>query len=191
MIIKSLFNNTKFGKIELDFINSTSLSLRFTALSSFILLLGIGSIVMVWQLRSQVQSNIKQTNAMLTQASPELKQSKAPIAEASPPISAEQVNHIKVISDLLVTPWEALFDSLEQANNKDIALIQVQPDSKKKQLNLIGEGRNLAAVLVYIDQLESQQALKQVYLLKHVVSDTQKEKPVRFTVHATWEHAAL
>ncbi len=106
-------------------------------------------------------------------------------------ISLEQIKETQLVVNTLSMPWSDLLNGIEKASLEDVALLSLQPDSKKQQVVLTGEAKNLPAVLAYIDRLESQTMLEKVYLQKHGVSETDNDRPVQFTIVAIWQTGLL
>lgn len=107
------------------------------------------------------------------------------------PISPKQIKDTQLVVNTLSMPWNELLNGVEKSSLDDVALLSLQPDGKKQQLVLTGEAKNLPAVLAYIDRLENQPMLEKAYLQKHGVSETDKEKPVQFTILAVWQTGLL
>lgn len=89
----------------------------------------------------------------------------------------------------LSQPWDRLFRAVETVGNKDVALLTIEPDAKKRLLQISGEARNLAAMLAYVRLLEQQTALTDVYLQNHHIQQQDADKPVRFSLAASWRAA--
>jgi len=87
----------------------------------------------------------------------------------------------------LSVPWDALFEAVEAAGDKDVTLISMEPDVEKQGARIIGEAKNIAAVLNYMRQLGKQPVLHDITLQHHQIQSQDSEKPVRFTVVASWE----
>lgn len=83
-------------------------------------------------------------------------------------------------------PWDLLFQSVEAANSDDIALLGIEPDARKRQVKVSGEAKDFDALLDYIRTLQQSAFLSGVYLEHHQVQDKDPEKPIRFTVGASW-----
>ncbi len=86
----------------------------------------------------------------------------------------------------LTLPWTALFDALESANSSNVALLGIEPDARKGLVRLSGEAKNQAAMFAYIRQLQANKAMTSVYLRHQQVQEQDPEKPVRFTLDASW-----
>ena len=137
----------------------------------------------VWQHYQAQQANA----AAIEQA---IKQQTLPksatVQNVSQTIPAAELKQVATIVQSLVTPWPDLLLAIEQADMPDVALISIDPDIKKQQVSLTGEAKNLQIVLRYIEKLEAQTALQEVYLQKHMVEETDVSKPVTFGIVAKW-----
>lgn len=83
-------------------------------------------------------------------------------------------------------PWDDVFSALESAAHKDVALLAVNPDPRKRQLRLAAEARNLAAMLAFHQRLEKATHLRDVALTDHEMAADDPQHPVRFNIVATW-----
>lgn len=101
-------------------------------------------------------------------------------------VSYSEISQINGLINVLTTPWDALLVAIEQSDLPDIALLSVEPNLKKQQVLLTGEAKNLPMVLRYVQQLETQSVLNEVYLQKHSIDEADVSKPVKFSVLAKW-----
>jgi Tfp pilus assembly protein PilN len=86
----------------------------------------------------------------------------------------------------LALPWDRLFQAVEAASSKNVALLSVQPDSSRHEVRIYAEAKNFSAMLGYIERLQAGDWLKQVRLENHQVREQDPERPVRFTLTASW-----
>jgi hypothetical protein len=96
---------------------------------------------------------------------------------------------IKVANEVimqLTLPWGELFNALEEANSSNIALLGIEPDAGKRLVRLSGEAKNSAALFAYIRILQANKTMTSVYLKHQQVQDRNPEKPIRFTLDASW-----
>lgn len=111
-------------------------------------------------------------------------------AKSAHPVDAEaqqqEIRHANEILQQLALPWSALFNVVETSNEKEIALLAIQPDAGKRVLRLAGEAKNFDALLAYIARLEQSPMLGQVYLSSHELRLQDAQKPVRFALVAKW-----
>lgn len=91
----------------------------------------------------------------------------------------------EVISQLTL-PWDQLFAAVEEAADKDVALLAIQPDRRKGVVMIGGEAKNIAAMLDYMRRLGEEKPLKGVMLLSHQIQQNDPQKPVRFNLSAKW-----
>jgi Tfp pilus assembly protein PilN len=84
-------------------------------------------------------------------------------------------------------PWDMLFQTMESANNDNIALLGIDPDSKKGQIKISGEAKDFDALLGYIRTLQKNNFFTEVSLQHHQVQELDPDKPIRFTLDASWK----
>jgi Tfp pilus assembly protein PilN len=86
----------------------------------------------------------------------------------------------------LSLPWSELFDALEEANSSNIALLGLEPNARKGLVRVSGEAKNSAALFDYIRLLQASKSMSTVYLKHQQVQERDPEKPIRFTLDASW-----
>jgi Tfp pilus assembly protein PilN len=116
----------------------------------------------------------------------------------APPTNIAQMQRlgveVKSANDVLLKmglPWDMLFQSMESANNDNISLLGMDPDSKKGQIKISGEAKDFDALLGYIRTLQKNNFFTEVYLQHHQVQELDPDKPIRFTLDATWNDKHL
>jgi hypothetical protein len=174
-------------QLDLDFIQTPFLSLtRFSWLSLFLLVASLVVALFTWQTYQEKRVEYLGLAAKLAEINLQ-QQKKLPVKQAPVSIQPEQLKQLQETVNALAIPWNALFEAIEQSDQKDIALLSLEPNSQKQQVVITGEAKNLQVALAYIAQLESQPAFSQVFLQKHSIDETNVSKPVSFTVFAKWE----
>lgn len=171
--------------IDLDFIQPALFSLsRFAWLRLIVLTIGLASVAITWQVYQSQQAELAAFEAELSQ----LKQVKSEptLKQASIAIAPEKLKALQETVTTLAMPWNALFEAIEATQNKDVTLLSLEPNTKKQQVLMTGEAKNLQLALQYVAQLQKQSVLSQVFLQKHSVDESNVSKPVRFTVLAKW-----
>jgi Tfp pilus assembly protein PilN len=83
-------------------------------------------------------------------------------------------------------PWDILFTQLEAAKNDGVALLGIEPNAKSNAIKVEGEAKDYAAMLKYVRSLSEQGVLQGVYLTEHKMDDQNPDKPIRFTLEASW-----
>lgn len=86
----------------------------------------------------------------------------------------------------LALPWAALVRTLETAALKDVAILQLQPDAQQRLLRLTAEASSLETMLGYLRRLGAAPGLSEVHLLAHQVREDDPQRPVQFTLQASF-----
>lgn len=107
-------------------------------------------------------------------------------AVATDPLTLAEVQRANGIIDQLTVPWDELFDAMDAADPRGVAVLSLAPNPRERSLRLGGEARAMAELLAYVGRVAEQPTLSQVHLqgYKTVVRDG---VPVlAFTLAATW-----
>lgn len=84
----------------------------------------------------------------------------------------------------LALPWAAMVQAVESSATKDVAVLQMQPDARERQLRLGAEARSEKAMLEYLRRLAAHATLTDVQLVAHQVVADDPQRPLQFTVLA-------
>ncbi len=181
-------------KLDLEFINHSPFALSsYSWLSLIILTVGLMMATVIWQQYQikhiEFMAISNQLNVLVQQTEYQTKPQSTSVKATSTVISAEKKLQTQTIVTALIMPWNKLLQAIEGADNKDIALLNLVPNTKSQQVILSGEGKNLQTVLSYVNQLQAQPMLEKVYLQKHTVDTSNISKPVKFTIFTQWQSA--
>lgn len=178
-------------KFDLDFVqHSPFLPTSYSWLGLIILSAGIALAFFTWQYYQARLIVHNEIALELTQLNDQI-HIVPPVDSKSADIAPETKTQIEATVATLTTPWSALLVAIEKSDIKDVAILSLEPSSKKQLVLLSGEAKNLQSVMNYISRLEEQPMLAQVYLQKHSVDEANSSKPVRFTLAAQWHTAAV
>ena len=86
----------------------------------------------------------------------------------------------------LALPWDQLFQAVEAASSKNVALLSIQPDAARREVQISAEAKNFNAMVGYLERLQESAWLGEVRLESHQVREQDPELPVRFTLAASW-----
>ncbi|HZV53871.1 MAG TPA: hypothetical protein VFF82_02940 [Rhodocyclaceae bacterium] len=100
---------------------------------------------------------------------------------------SEDIRHANAVLRQVTLPWGKLFDTIESIGNKDVALLALTPDPEKRLVRIGIEAKNASAGLEYVQRLGSQEIFQNVQLQSHQIQLQDPEKPIRFTLQATWK----
>ena len=107
-------------------------------------------------------------------------------SQMAPEKLAEVIKFSNKVIHQLNLPWDQLFAQLEAARGEDIALLGIEPDANGKSIKVAGEAKDYTAMVDYVRELSNQDGLQNVYLVDHKMDDQNPEKPIHFTLEATW-----
>jgi Tfp pilus assembly protein PilN len=113
-----------------------------------------------------------------------------PLTEQEARAQALEVRQANQVVRQLSLPWNALFSAVESAGGKNIALLSMEPDMQKGTVKISGEAKDINALLGYVKQLSAREMFSSVFLQNHQIQQADPEKPLRFSLLATWKGAA-
>ena len=99
---------------------------------------------------------------------------------------AEEVRRVNRAALQLTIPWEELFQAVESAADKNVALLALQPNFQKRELKISGEADNFNTIMKYLERLKDGEALTEVRLINHEVVSRPNASAIRFELNATW-----
>lgn len=175
------------SKLQLDFIHQPAFSLsRWSLPGVVVLLMSLIMAVFTWQLYNTATLEQNALSLKLSQMNRQSVHKEAPLPVVKSQISLEQMQQVQTTVWALILPWNELLQGIEKSDTQDIALLNFEPNSKKQQVTISGEAKNLQAALNYIQKLEAQSTLDKVYLQKYSIDEANLFKPVKFTLSAQW-----
>jgi Tfp pilus assembly protein PilN len=83
-------------------------------------------------------------------------------------------------------PWRDLLDAIEAATPANIALLSIEPDSRKHFIKGMAEAKTSHEMIAYIEKLKKENFFTAVILTKHEINDQDVNKPYRFQFEAQW-----
>jgi len=128
---------------------------------------------------------LQQERAAL-QARLELQQAGARAAPASAARPAgDEAKSVERVTHQLALPWPEMIESVESAANRQVALLQVQPEPGRGLLRVTAEAGTQQAMLDYVRRLGESQALASAHLVSHQVRREGGARPIQFVAQAT------
>jgi Tfp pilus assembly protein PilN len=164
------------ARLEFDFHARPS---RPGKLGVTLALAGVAVLIWAWtnmQAARATEAGLATQIAAIEQARPH--PSAKPLAPTDDPARATRMH----VAALLEYSWQPTFDALAAARSSKIALVSLDAIQDKSQIKLVGEARQLADVIEFIESLQQQPGIKRVALTEHEVQADDKQHPVRFNV---------
>lgn len=154
-----------------------------------LLLLAVGWAVFEWRSAEVQRQHLQQLELQIAQLTPvHDKPVTVSTVKALPkPVVSALQTQVNAATVQLQTHWFSLLAALEQAQNRDIALLQLLPDAPRARFSLTGEAKNYQALLKYVSALQATSTLAYVHLQKHQVNETHPQQPVQFEIEGAWQ----
>ncbi len=113
-----------------------------------------------------------------------------PSLDAAATASPEMRDQVRKANEVLAqinVPWGGLFTAIESAQEKDVALLAVQPDARARSVTIVGQAQEMKDVLAYMGRLEAGDRLREVVLIGHEIKVKEASQPTEFTLSARWQ----
>ena len=165
--------------LDLDFVRTSA---RWPWLGVCLALLALFALGWVWQHGSTLGQQIHQLDTQLEHSRQQVRERNKPVAAEDP----QQLAAAFALRRQWRTDWNVLFEALEQAQFKGIALQQIAPDAAKSQLKLAGEALSEADLHDYLRRLQQTGRLREAVLSQSGIDETQPHKPIQFQIQAEW-----
>ena len=144
-------------------------------------LVGIACVVLAQRLWA-MQTELAQSSAALQAASSRHTAVRGEDTVARPAMPTSERTAWARLAGALNTPWNSVFNTLEQAIPVNVALISIEPDATKATLRLEAEAATLDALLQGVRALGEADGIAQVALVKHETQEQHAGRPVRLVV---------
>src|SRR6185503_4408610 len=99
----------------------------------------------------------------------------------------EELRAARETVERLSLAWDNLFSALESSAAADVALLSIEPDGRAGTVLITGEARDYQAALGYVSKLGAAKTLRRVHLVKHEIRQGEAQRPVLFSVAASWK----
>jgi hypothetical protein len=126
---------------------------------------------------ADLSGSVREAEARLARVSPAQKGKRA---------SSEELAAARDAVQRLTLPWNALFGALETAASDQVALLAIEPDPRNGTVTLSGDSKDYLAALTYVLDLRRAEPLSSVELVRHELKSKDPQRPVHFSISATW-----
>jgi Tfp pilus assembly protein PilN len=124
------------------------------------------------------QDRIKHRQATATPTN----QSTAPI----PPALRSEVEESNRVTRQLGLPWNDLFSAIESTPREHVDILSIQPDAEQASVTISAEAKEASDIAPFVYALGESDVLKEAHLVSHQVKTQDPQKPISFTITATW-----
>lgn len=88
----------------------------------------------------------------------------------------------------LSRPWDKAFAALEAAEHPGVAVLVVEPDSKRAEVKIVAEAADAVGMLAYVELLRAAPPFARVTLQQHEVRAEEPGRPLRFMLVGQWRN---
>ncbi|MFL6671885.1 MAG: PilN domain-containing protein [Massilia sp.] len=110
----------------------------------------------------------------------------APVVLREPAVPEAQASAVNAAILQLNLPWRALRDAVQAATPPAVALLALEPESRKRTLRITAETASSDEMIGYVERLQRQEWFTSVTLARHEINDQDPNHPIRFQVEAQW-----
>jgi hypothetical protein len=107
-------------------------------------------------------------------------------APPQPQVGEAQAAAVNAAVLQLNLPWSALHDAIAAATPKNVALLVLEPDPRRRSMKITAEAKTADDMIAYIEQLKQQELFGAVALVRHEINELDPNRPIRFQVDAQW-----
>jgi Tfp pilus assembly protein PilN len=168
---------------RIDFVRGT----QSPGIAGYVLL-GCGLLAVAYTLISYQDLTVRSANlqARLGAMAPSGERADAGLGRRNDDELRRQLQLAAQVVQRKTVPWDVLFRDIEEATDKNVGLLSIQPEPANRVLRIEGEARDLASLTAYIARLEERPSLRNVHLVTHELRNEAGQRSVRFGVNATW-----
>ena len=105
----------------------------------------------------------------------------------TPPIAEPKVQAINHAIARLNVPWNELFAAFEAERSKEVALLALLPDPRRRVLAVQAETLTTRAMIDFVDRLRAMPSFAEAVLVKHERREQDTGQPYRFSVEVHWK----
>lgn len=147
------------------------------------LLLCAGAVLAGWKLVGQQREREHQIRHLQERAAA---LSAAPVVVAKVAIPEAQAAFVNGAVMQLNLPWRALQDAVASGTPRNVALVALEPDPRKKILKITAETKTSDEMVAYVEELKQQELFASVVLTRHEINEQDANRPLRFQLEAVW-----
>ena len=108
---------------------------------------------------------------------------------AAPAIAEPKIQAINSAIARLNVPWNELFAAFEADRPKEVALLALQPDPRRRVLVVQAETPTAQAMIEFVDRVRVMPSFIEAVLVKHERREQDPGQPYRFAVEVHWRES--
>jgi hypothetical protein len=171
-------------RIDIDFLGGPKAPSARVVVVALLLLVATGFIAWLcagrWQTVADAQARLQRLVRLADDA-------QRPLAAPTPSLPPEQAKAINAAIDELNVPWPDILQALEETRPKEVALLQVEPNTSRARLRIVAEAKSSAVLEDYVTALLQHPPFRRFLPshLEEVVAEGQSR--VRLSFDLSWQ----
>jgi hypothetical protein len=149
--------------------------------------LGLIAVVVCLWLYMSASRELERIESDIRSATSAAERRKASATRAAPSIPEPKINAINNAIARLNVPWNQLFAAFEADRPKEVALLALLPEPRKRVLIVQAETLTTRAMIDFVDRLRAMPAFTEAVLVKHERREQDAGQPYRFAVEVHWK----
>lgn len=101
-------------------------------------------------------------------------------------LPTRQVESVNQAIRQLNLPWREVWNVFEAVTPASIALLALEPDSKKQIAHVTAEAKTADEMVAYVERLKAEPFFDSVVVTRHEINEQDLNKPLRFQLDAHW-----
>lgn len=143
---------------------------------------GLAALAVFWQWQ-QLDRQLAETTQATAQARQEIV-ARTPPAPVPLRLSEPEIVAINNAIAQLNTPWPAVLDGFERLADTEIALLQIEPDHRRRLVKGVAEARDHQRMVGYLALLGSTAPFAGAMVTRQEVNEKDPNRPLRFMFEA-------
>ena len=152
-----------------------------------LLVLGVAVVAAgVWQ-QVATSRELERIEADIRSATGAADKRRAARARAAPQMAEAKISAINNAIARLNVPWNELFAAIETERPKEVGLLALLPDPRKRVLIVQAETLTARAMIDFVDRLRAMPSFTDAVLVKHERREQDVGQPYRFAIEVHWK----
>lgn len=101
-------------------------------------------------------------------------------------VSTKQAIEINLAIMQLNLPWGDFLSAIERNQSGNVALLGIEPNAVKQSVRIEGEAKTAEDMVDFVEQLGEDSFFQAASLLRHQINESDRNRPYRFMMEATW-----
>ena len=153
---------------------------------ALLIIASVVAAVSLWQYVAATRE-LERIEADILSATSAAERRRAKATRPAPAIAEAKVQAINNTVARLNVPWNDLFAAFEAGRPKEVALLALLPDPRRRVLIVQAETPTSQAMIDFVDRVRAMPSFDEAVLVKHERREQDPGQPYRFAVEVHWK----